>query len=406
MHLPTLLAQIGLILMVARLVGWLFGKIHQPQVIGEMLAGILLGPSLLGWLLPEVSVALFAPEHLSGLNALSQIGLLLFMFLIGLEFDPQIIRGRGQLVAVAGLSGIITPFVLGAVLAVYLYSAHAPAGVAFLPFALFLGTAMSITAFPVLARILTERNLLHTPLGSAAIACAALNDVVAWCILAGVVLLVRSTAESASLGITLIGTLVFIALMLSGIRRILRLLEALYLKQPIITHHMLAFILLFVIVCASITEWLGIHALFGAFLAGVVMPRHAEFRHALTVKLADLTIVLLLPLFFAFTGLRTSIGLLNGMDLWATCLLIIGVAIIGKFGGAMLPARYLGMTWREASALGILMNTRGLIELVILNVGLEIGVISPTLFTMMVLMALATTFMTTPLLRWVFVVRK
>lgn len=401
-----LLLQIGLILLLARLIGWLFGKIHQPQVIGEMLAGILLGPSLLGWLLPEASTALFAPEHLSGLNALSQVGLLLFMFLIGLEFDPQIIRGRGQLVAVTGLSGIITPFVLGTVLAVYLYLEHAPEGVAFLHFALFLGTAMSITAFPVLARILTERNLLHTPVGSAALACAALDDVVAWCMLAGVVLLVRSTADSVSLGITLIGALAFISLMLFGMRRVLRLLEPLYLKQTGITHHMLAFILLFLIVCAGITEWLGIHALFGAFLAGVVMPRHGEFRHALTVKLADLTIVLLLPLFFALTGLRTSVGLLNGLDLWATCLLIIGVAIIGKFSGAMLPARYLGMTWREAGALGVLMNTRGLVELVILNVGLEIGVISPTLFTMMVLMALVTTFMTTPLLRWILAVRR
>jgi Kef-type K+ transport system membrane component KefB len=285
---------------------------------------------------------------------------------------------------------------------VHLYPTLAPANVPYLHFALFAGTAMSITAFPVLARILTERRLLATPIGNIAIACAAVDDITAWCVLAGVVLLVRSTAATVPLWVTLGGSLAYLGVMVFGVRRLARRLAAAYRSDGEVSQGLLALILLLVLLSALCTEWLGIHALFGAFLAGAVLPRERQFVEALTSRLRDVTVVLLLPLFFAFTGLRTSIGLLNDPAHWLNCALIILVAIAGKFGGSALVAHWSGMTGREASAIGILMNTRGLVELVALNVGLDIGVISPTLFTMMVFMALVTTFMTTPLLQWVY----
>ncbi len=257
---------------------------------------------------------------------------------------------------------------------------------------------MSITAFPVLARILTERHLLQTPVGNVAIVCAAVDDITAWCVLAAVVLLVRSSAATVPLWVTVAGSLAYLGLMIFGVRRMARQFLTAYQLRDGLSQGMLALILMLVLLSALCTEWLGIHALFGAFLAGAILPREKEFVEAVVARLRDLTVVLLLPLFFAFTGLRTSIGLLNEPGLWLDCALIIVVAIVGKFGGSAMVARLSGMAGREASALGILMNTRGLIELVVLNVGLEIGVISPTLFTMMVLMALVTTTMANPLL--------
>lgn len=398
MNLPLLLLQVAVVLAASRLIGWLFQRIHQPQVVGEMFAGILLGPSLLGAALPTVSAALFPPQTLGALNALSQIGLLLFMFLVGLELDTGLLRKRVHVAVVTSHASIIAPFLLGLVLAVHLYPTLAPANVPFLHFALFAGTAMSITAFPVLARILTERRLLNTPVGNIAIACAAVDDITAWCVLAGVVLLVRSSAATVPLWVTIGGSLVYLGVMIFGVRRMARQFQAIYQQRGEISQGMLALLLLLVLLSALGTEWLGIHALFGAFLAGAILPREREFVEALTARLRDVTVVLLLPLFFAFTGLRTSIGLLNDTALWLDGALIILVAIVGKFGGSALVARWSGMSGREASAIGILMNTRGLIELVALNVGLDIGVISPALFTMMVFMALMTTFMTSPLL--------
>ena len=397
-NLPLLLVQIAVILFAARMVGWLFRKLGQPQVMGEMVAGILLGPSLLGWLAPGISSTLFPTAGLGPLNALSQIGLLLFMFLVGAEFDPKILRGRKHTAIVISHVSIIVPFFLGTLLALYLYPRLSDDSVAFAHFALFVGTAMSITAFPVLARILTERNLLHGRIGTVTIACAAVDDVTAWCILAGVVLLVRSTSVTLPLWLTVIGSATYVGVMWFGIQRALRRLGAKFLKRKSLTQNMMSVILLLVLVSGWVTERLGIHALFGAFLMGVVMPKDQEFVRAIREKLEGLVVVLLLPLYFAFTGLRTSIGLLSGADMWFYCALIIVVAIVGKFGGATFSARLSGMPWREAGAVGILMNTRGLMELVVLNIGLDIGVISPALFTMMVLMALATTFMTTPLL--------
>ena len=401
-HLPTLLLQIGVILVVARLVGWVFRKLHQPQVVGEMIAGILLGPSFLGWLAPDISAHLFPPQSLGFLSALSQVGLILFMFLVGLQLNPQTLRKWGHTAVVTSHTSIIVPFFLGSLLALYLYPRLSDDSVTFTQFALFLGTAMSITAFPVLARILTEHNLLRTRVGTLTIACAAVDDVTAWCILAGVVLLVRATQLAIPFWLTLIGSIAYIAIMVFAIRSLLRKLQERYRRRGTISRDELAFLLLLVLASAWITELLGIHALFGAFLVGVIMPKEQRFVHALTEKLEDVAVVLLLPLFFAFTGLRTSIGLVNGAEMWFYFGFIIAVAIMGKFGGSTLAARMTGIQWREAGALGVLMNTRGLIELVVLNIGLDIGVISSALFTMMVLMALVTTFMTTPLLEWIY----
>jgi Kef-type K+ transport system membrane component KefB/nucleotide-binding universal stress UspA family protein len=405
MVLLTLLLQIAVVLLVARAVGWAFRAVRQPQVVGEMAAGILLGPSLLGWVAPGVSAALFPPASLGYLDTLSQVGLLLFMFLVGLEFDARLLRGRGGAVVATSAASIVVPFALGATLAVYLHPRLSDDGVSLTGFALFLGAAMSVTAFPVLARILTERNLLHTRVGSITLACAAVGDVIAWAILAVVVAIVRSSAVETPLWLTLLGTLAYLVAMSLVVRRGLLWLERFYRSRGRLTQDMLAGILVLLLASAWTTEWLGIHALFGAFALGAVMPKEPGFVHDLTERLEDVTVVFLLPLFFAFTGLRTSIGLVSGAEAWMGAGLILLVAVVGKFGGSAAAARATGLPWREAGALGILMNTRGLMELVILTIGLELGVISPTLFTMMVLMALLTTFMTTPLLELIYPAR-
>ncbi|HEX2202803.1 MAG TPA: cation:proton antiporter [Longimicrobium sp.] len=405
-NLLLLLVQIGVVVGAARILGLLFRRIHQPQVMGEMVAGILLGPSLLGWVAPGLSAALFPPLSLGFLNALSQVGLLVFMFLVGLELNPRLLRGRGHAALVTSHVSIVLPFCLGAALALYLYPRLSDDSVTFTGFALFMGAAMSVTAFPVLARILTERDLLRTRVGTLTLACAAVDDVTAWCILAGVVVIVRSAGEGLPLWATFAGSAAFILMMIFVVRRgVARLETAFERRGGVVTQDVLAVVFLITLASAWTTEWLGIHALFGAFLAGAVMPKGERFVHAVTGKLEDATVVLLLPLFFAFTGLRTRIGLVQGAEMWAFCALIVAVAVAGKFGGSTLSARATGMTWREAGALGVLMNTRGLMELVILNIGLDIGVISPALFAMMVIMALVTTFMTSPLLEVIYPAR-
>lgn len=402
LHFSTLLMQIGVIVIAARLVGRAFRIFHQPQVVGEILAGILLGPSFIGWIVPDIASALFPAASLGYLSALSQLGLLLFMFLVGLELDPHLLRERAHASIVISFVSMGLPFLLGTVLAVYLHPRLSDPAIPVIQFALFVGTAMSITAFPVLARILDERHLVGTHLGTVALACAAVDDVTAWCILAGVVLLVRSTADELPFWRTLLAIACYVGIMVVGLRPVLRRIEASYRRQSTITHDLLACILLLVLASAWVTEYLTIHALFGAFLLGAIMPKDQQFVQVVTEKIDGLTVVMLLPLFFALTGLRTSIGLISGVEMWLYCGLIMVVAIAGKFGGCALAARLSGIDWREAGALGILMNTRGLVELVVLNVGLEIGVISSEVFTMMVLMALATTMMTSPFLEWMY----
>jgi Kef-type K+ transport system membrane component KefB len=396
--LALLIVQIVVILVVARLMGRAMRALGQPQVVGEMAAGILLGPSVLGAWAPAISASLFPPASLAILSSLSQIGLILFMFLVGLELDLGALRERGQTALLTSHAGITTPFLLGTALSLFLYPRLASDRVTFTGFALFMGAAMSVTAFPVLARILTERRMLGTRLGALAITCAAVDDVTAWCILAAVVVLVRLGESTVPLWLTLAGSALFCAAMLGVGRPGLRKLEAAYRARGL-TQDLVGLVVLLVLGSAWITEALGIHALFGAFLAGVCMPRNPGLLHALLNRFQDLMVVLLVPLFFAFSGLRTSIGLIQGSEAWAVCGVIVAIAIAGKLGGCAVAAGLTGMPWREATALGVLMNTRGLMELVILNIGLDVGAISPPLFTMMVLMALVTTFMTTPLVK-------
>lgn len=396
-NVVLLLAQIVAVLLAARVVGWLLRCVGQPQVVGEMVAGIALGPSVFGALAPGTWQALFPANSLGFLNTLSQLGLILFMFLVGIELDTTSLQSRGRTALVISWSSIAAPFALGAGLATVLYPSLAPSGVTLTGFALFMGAAMSVTAFPVLARILEERALLRTPIGAMAIACAAVDDVSAWLILAVVVSIVRA-GESTSLLFTVAGTAAYVVFMLTAGAALFRRFGKRVSETGHIAQGELATVIIVVMISAGITELLGIHALFGAFLTGAVMPHDERFRHAVTSRFEDLLVAFLLPLFFAFTGLRTQLGLVAGD---ATHLLMMGailvVAVAGKFGGTAIAARAMGMSWRSGAVLGALMNTRGLMELVILNIGLDIGVISPALFAMMVFMAITTTLMTTPL---------
>ncbi|HEV8145998.1 MAG TPA: cation:proton antiporter [Bryobacteraceae bacterium] len=404
-NLVTLLLQIAAVVVTARLVGLLFRQIGQPQVVGEMVAGILLGPSFLGWVAPSLSAVLFPAASLGYLSTLSQVGLLLFMFLVGLEFDPALIRGRGRAVVLISNVSIAVPFAMGSGLALYLYPRLADPHVGFTAFTLFLGAAMSITAFPVLARILAERRLTRTDLGAMAIACAAIDDVTAWCILAYIVAFVRST-ESSHLWITFVGVTVFAVAMIFVVRRLLLRFQAAFAARHKLTEDMMALLLLLLLLSAAATEFLGVHLLFGAFLFGAVLPRDHDFVRAVSEKLESVTVVLLLPVFFAFVGLRTSLQLMGGGEMWWYCLLVIVVAVVGKLAGSAVAARVAGIPWRNALAIGVLMNTRGLMQLVILNLGFELGVINQALFSMMVVMAIVTTLLTTPLLEWINPVRE
>jgi Kef-type K+ transport system membrane component KefB len=402
LNIGTLILQIGIIVLAARLVGFIFRKLHQPEVMGEILAGIMLGPSLLGWLAPAMSEVLFPIGSLGYLNALSQVGLLVFMFLVGLTLNPKELRDQGELAVFMSHCSIVVPFVLGALTALYLYPRLSDDSVTFTSFALFMGAATSVTAFPVLARILKERNLTRSRVGTLTIACAAVDDVTAWCILAYIVVLVRATASATPLWLSVTSLAIYILVMVFAVRRLLRWWHASYYAQGRVTDNMIALILLLVFASALLTEYMGIHTLFGAFLVGAIMPKDPLLIRHLIEKFESITVVLLLPLFFAFTGLRTSIGLVHGAEMWFYCAIILLVAIAGKLGGSMLSGRVAGMQWRDAAVVGLLLNTRGLMELVILNIGLDIHVISPALFSMMVLMALVTTFMTTPLLELIY----
>jgi K+:H+ antiporter len=403
--IATLVVQIFVVVGAARVVGLIFRKIHQPQVMGEMVAGILLGPTLLGWAAPRVSDALFAQASLGHLNALSQVGLVLYMFLVGLGINPGELKKQGHAAVLTSHVSITVPFVLASLLALYLYPRLSDSSVSFASFALFMGAAMSITAFPVLARILTDRNMLNSRLGTIAISCAAVDDVTGWCVLAYIVVLIRSSKATIPLWLTLAGLLLFVLVMVYGVKRLLLRFASIYQKRGNLSDGQLALIVLFLLASAFLTEQLGVHLLFGAFLAGAIMPKDEDFVRHVFNRLQFVPVVVLLPLFFALTGLRTSIAVVKGPGMWMYCLAIILVAVVGKLGGSMMAARLTGMSTRDATGLGILMNTRGLMELVILNIGRDIGVISPALFSMMVFMALVTTFMTTPLLEWVYPAR-
>ncbi|MDB6080228.1 MAG: cation/H(+) antiporter [Akkermansiaceae bacterium] len=396
--LSHLFLQLLVIIAASRLMGWLFTKFGQPAVVGEMAAGILLGPSLFGLLASGAFHFVFPDSSLGVLKMFSQIGVCLFMFAVGMDLNVKNIRNKAHTAVMVSHASIIAPYFLGVVLAYFLYSSLGQPGSSFMAFALFIGISMSITAFPVLARILQERGLSKTSLGTTAITCAAVDDVTAWSILAFVVALARATSVGASaLNLTLV--LGFVALMIFVVRKMLpRLIGQEALERPEPSKGVLAGVVCLVVAAALCTEVIGIHALFGAFLAGAIIPETADFRHKLTVRIESFSSVLLLPLFFAFTGLRTQIGLLNDVQGWMICLLIIVVATVGKLGGTALTARFTGMNWRDSLQLGALMNTRGLMELIALNIGYDLGILSPRIFAMLVIMALVTTALTGPLL--------
>jgi Kef-type K+ transport system membrane component KefB len=400
-NLATLILQIGVVIAVSRLVAMLFQKFQQPKVMGEMFAGIMLGPSLLGWVFPHLSALIFPASSLGYLNALSQVGVVIYMFLVGVALNPKSLREHGHAAVLTSHVSIIVPFLLGAALALLLYPRFCDDSIGFTGFALFMGAAMSITAFPVLARILSDRGMVGTKLGSLAIACAAVDDVTGWCILAYIVVLVRAGGRASTpLWLTLGGLVAFLLIMVYGARPLLRRFGVACREQGQLSENALALLVVVVLASAVITEHLGLHLVFGAFLAGVIMPKGKKFVRYVLDRFETATVVVLLPLYFAFTGLRTSVRMIQGAQMWLFCIIIILVAVAGKLGGSMVAARSAGSGWREAAGLGILMNARGLMELVILNVGLDIGVISPSLYSMMVVMALVTTFMTTPLLEW------
>ncbi len=395
--LAILLAQIITIILVARFFGWVFRKIGQPSVIGEIIAGIVLGPSLLGLYFPEFSLTLFPVASLGNLQFLSQIGLILFMYVIGMELDLKVLQNRAKDAIVISHASIVIPFALGIGLAYFVYFKFAPEGVAFLPFALFMGIALSITAFPVLARIVQERGIHKTKLGAIVITCAAADDITAWCILAAVIAIVKAGTFVSSLYI--IGmAIVYVLAMLFVVKPFLKKIGELYATKDSLNKPVVAIFFLTLIISSYTTEIIGIHALFGAFMTGVIMPDITKFRNLFIEKVEDVSVILLLPLFFVFTGLRTQIGLLNDPYLWKVTGFIILVAVVGKFLGSALAAKFVGQSWRDSLTIGALMNTRGLMELIVLNIGLDLKVLTPEVFTMMVIMALVTTFMTGPTL--------
>lgn len=392
----VLLALVS-ILLLGRWMGKIFVHFGQPRVIGEMVAGIMLGPSLLGqsWFWPQAQHFILPEDVAPFLGIIAQIGVILYMFLVGLELNAGLIRSRAHATIAISHTSILVPFLLGVILALWLFPHYAPGHTPFVSFALFMGIAMSITAFPVLARILTDRKMENTPLGVVALSCAAIDDVTAWCLLAFVVGVAQ--AEVGGAVQTILYAIGYIAIMLFVVRPF----AVRYLGHESVApqKRMAVWVLVALLFSAMTAEWIGIHAIFGAFLLGAIIPHDSgvavDFQH----KLEDIVKILLLPAFFAYTGMRTEIGLVSGWQAWGFTAVIILVATLGKFGGSFAAAKITGLDWRTSAALGVLMNTRGLMELIVLNIGLEMKVISPTLFAMMVIMALTTTMMTTPILQ-------
>lgn len=399
--LLVLTLEIVVIIAAARLLGVVFRRLQQPQVMGEIVAGLLLGPSFLGLLAPDLWTTLFPSEALPFLKVISEYGIVFFMFLVGLELDPQLLQERRAVALVIAATTLVVPFLLGAALGAGTHSTMAPPGVSLTGFALFLGAAMCVTAFPVLARILVERDLLRSEVGALALTCAGINDIAGWCVLAFVVAL--GQARGASTGVaTVLWVAVYVAAMLWLVRPLLRRFVDLFESRGALSQNLLASVLVLVLASALTTQVIGIHAIFGGFMIGAMMPKEGDFVRALGDRIEDFVTAFFLPLYFAYTGLRTEVGQIADLRLWTLTALIIGVAVLGKLGGALAAARVMRLPWRAALGIGVLMNTRGLMELIILNVGLDLGLITPTLFTMMVIMAIVTTVMTTPALAAVY----
>ncbi|HET9141751.1 cation:proton antiporter, partial [Actinophytocola sp.] len=396
--LAQLLLAIAVVVGACKAAGWLAQRLGQPPVIGEITAGIVLGPSVLATVWPAGAAVLIPKAVMPQLNVLAQIGVILFVFLTGLELNTKLLRGRGHLAVVVSHVSIAFPFLLGVVLAVLAYTKFAPQGVGYLAFALFFGVSMSVTALPVLVRILQDIGLFRHEVGVVALTCAVVDDVTAWTLLALVVALVTASSLTGVL-VTIALTGVFVALLFKVVRPLLTRYLSTVGPSKVRTVAPLA--LVAVLLCAMATEWIGVHAMFGAFLFGLVFPRGNLVEEWLHEKVGGLTTALLLPLFFAYSGLRTEIGLLGtNLELWLWCGVILVVAVVGKLGGSTVAARAVGENWNRSLQLGALMNCRGLTELVVLNVGLDLGVLSPTLFTMLVLMALVSTAMAAPMALW------
>ena len=398
LNLVTLVLQITLVLVVCRLAGELFLKIRQPRVNGEMFAGILLGPSLLGAMAPHASAYIFPKTTLEFLNALGQIGVVIYMFLAGLEIDPDALKKQAASAATASIACVAAPFLLAYPLALYLLPRVASPGTNFLNFTLFLGAATSITAFPMLARILAERGMLTSRLGLVSVASAAVAGVATWCILAYIVLLIKSAKGGSALLWTVAGIVAFAVLMFGIARPMLRVYGTSFLQNGALTDRAMAALMILLVAAGVCTGYLGLHPLFGAFVLGMVLPKDLRFIRYVRGRLDTITLAVLLPLYFAFSGLRTNVLEVKGAQMWMWCGLIVGIAILGKVVAPMLAAWATGMPLRESAGLGALLNTRGLIALVVFNIGLDLKVISPTLYSMLVMMALVNTILTTWLL--------
>ncbi|HEX2405478.1 MAG TPA: cation:proton antiporter, partial [Acidimicrobiia bacterium] len=393
--LSRILLAVAVVIAAARLLGSAFQRIGQPRVIGEITAGILLGPSLLGLVLPEVTAFLFPSSVTGVLGILAQIGLIFFMFLIGLELDRTQIRGSGHTAILISHYSIVIPLVLGVASALLVFPMVGSG--TFTGFALFMGAAMAITAFPVLARILTDTGLHKTRIGALAITCAAVDDVTAWCVLAIVVAIVNAAGPMEAVT-TIVFSLLFVLGMLFVVRPLADRVMTAHKGRGPLSATVLSFLIVGLFLSAWTTEMIGIHAIFGAFIFGAILPRERGVAIGIIERLEDVTVLVLLPIFFAIVGLSTQIGLVSGRALWLLTGLIIAIAIVGKIGGSIIAGLAAGETLRTSGVIGVLMNARGITEIVILTIGMELGVISPALFTIMVLMALTTTIMTTPLL--------
>ena len=393
------LLALATIVLTARAVGYVFDRyLKQPPVMGEIAAGLMLGPSLLGAISEPLYHFVLPPEAAPHLGIVAKIGVVLFMFLVGLELDLRVLRGTTHLTLAISHASIVVPFILGSTLALLLYPIYSHAGISFTVFSLFLGVSMSVTAFPVLARILTDRRMQRSPLGTTALACAAIDDATAWCLLALVSGVATASIQQPAITLALVIGYLLVMWLLARplVRAVSEWHQGRKADEPSLS--LIAVVIGGLLLSAVATERIGIHALFGAFVFGALFPSDGRLAEQLRLRLDDVVVVLLLPVFFAFTGMRTQIGLLSSPLDWALCGLVIAVATLGKLGGTFVAARFAGMSMRDSTALGILMNTRGLMELIVLNVGLDMGVLSPRLFAMFVLMALVTTFGTTPIL--------
>lgn len=395
-----LLLQVIVILIFARIVAWLFTKLGQPSVIGEILAGIVLGPSVIGWLWPEGFQFLFPSASLHNISLLSQFGLIFFMFVIGMELDLDEIRKQLRKSFVIAHSGIVAPFILGVMASIILYDTYGGEKSSLLTFALFVGISLSVTAFPVLARIIQEQGKMKDPIGVLSMASAANGDITAWCLLA-VIMAIAQAGSPLSALFTVLFAAVYMLLMFLIVRPAFAVIGSAYNTKEVAGKGIVALAFVVLLISSYVTEILGLHALFGAFIAGVVMPTNLNFRHMLTEKVEDVSLAVFLPLFFVSSGLSTQIGLLNTPAHWWVTLAITLVAILGKVGGTYGACRVVGETRRDSLYMGVLMNTRGLMELVILSMGLQLEILSPVMYAILVIMTLVTTFMTTPILHLV-----